>query len=925
MADEILRNSAALNALKRHQLVSLSKRYGLKASGKSVEMIQRLEDYAINHASDLDFYIPSPAPTPGPNILSGPPSSEPPTPLASHTFQPFNNFNARAPTPLNHKDSMMSVQSRASDAWEMLSDSGASLISPKKQGGMTKSTSCSSWKSANNGEAMSEFGGHHNEKVSSTSSMKALATSLTRRGSKILLGRSTSASSHLSQAAEPEPKPEPEKEPGPVEEVVESLPPSPASTVGVPRRHSRITLLERPSTLRLCSPTPTSPKIDPQSDREDEELPFFGKAKNIHNLKERRSMAPIRSSIGSTTALSQNGLSRKSMPALSGTTSASVPSIYPPLPVIPPQFMKATSPPVQTVPGSFPPLPPTPGRMVFGSPTDAGVNNHQFSEAAQAILKEMNSKLPGGVVFGEELLKGRKAEVGKLVHVNKELGTGGWGLSSSTGSSDRYADAHQKEFAKMRSISKTSLAPKPSASRQLSSSSVDKLSTAPAVQAKRKHELTTSTSSTHLIPSAPNGAPLTATSSNEEGRHAKRSRLSNGPNYLGSLREAGKSIANLLGEEKGKSTADMMKVMKERRDQRRSSLLRKKAGRGLSSRFGFLRNKRSSALPPAMPTAPAILSPPIPAPTMPRKTSVYAPRDPPYGKIPFDLEASLARNPTATRRRSTNLTNVIKPHPEVLEDIKSPTEHAIPKPQKDRGRSTSAQTVLSQSSSQAPRRARIPDFAPPGGMHKAASGSTNTLGLPKSSSVSSSLAMSKKGSQAEIIRNARPAPPPPSTFETACVGGTSTRPVSINRSSTLYLPTASSLARMQATIKPNPDRPLPMLPPSAHHQPSTPRMNSTVRPFGSAQSRDNQSFTSNFNLSKPTTLKPKTSHGAIGKSQSTAAARIRARQSGVSAVKSKSNLREEMEVKRKRSEIKARIERREEERELREMLGDVRR
>ncbi|KAK6904358.1 hypothetical protein I203_105170 [Kwoniella mangroviensis CBS 8507] len=926
MADEILRNSAALNALKRHQLVSLSKRYGLKASGKNVEMIQRLEDYAINHANDLDFYIPSPAPTPGTNMLSALPPFEPATPLASHTVQSFNNLHSLAPTPLNRKDSMMSVQSRASDAWEMLSESGASLISPKKQGGMIKSSSCSSWKSATNGEAMSEFGGHHNEKVSSTSSMKALATSLTRRGSKILLGRSTSASSHLSQAAEPEPEPQPETEPGPVEEVVESLPPSPASTVGVPRRHSRITLLERPSTVRLCSPTPTSPKFDPQSDQEDEELPFSGKAKNVHNLKERRSMAPIRSSIGSTTALSQNGLGRKSLPALSGMTSASVTSIYPPLPVLLPQFMKATSPPVQTVPGSFPPLPPTPSRMVFGSPTDAGVSNQQFSEAAQAILKEMNSKLPGGVVFGEELLKGRKAEMDKLVHVNKQLGTGGWGLSSSTGSTDRFAEAHHKEFSKMRSISKTSLAPKPSASRQISSSSVAQLSTAPTVQTKRKHELTTSTSSAHLIPSAPSGAPLTATLFNEDGRHAKRSRLSNGPNYLGSLREAGRSIANLLGEEKGKSTDDMMKVMKERRDKRRSSLLRKK-GRGLSSRFGFLRNKKSMALPPAMPTAPAVSSPPVPAPTMSRKTSVYAPRDPPHGRIPFDLEASLARKPTASRRRSTDLTNVIKPHPEVLEDIRSPTSQAVPKGQKDRGRSTSAQTVLSQSSSQAPRRARIPDFAPPAGMHKAASGSTNTLGLPKSTSVSSGLAMSKKASQAEIIRNARPAPPPPppSAFETPRVGGSSTRPVSINRSSTLYLPTASSLARMQATIKPNPDRPLPMLPPPAHHHPSTPRITSTVQPFGSAQSRNNQSFTSNFNMSKPapTTLKPRTSQSAIGKSQSTAAARIRARQSGLSAVKSKSNLREDMEVKRKRSEIKARMERREEEKELREMLGDV--
>ncbi|WWC64108.1 uncharacterized protein I303_106715 [Kwoniella dejecticola CBS 10117] len=934
MADEILRNSAALNALKRHQLVSLSKRYGLRASGKNVELIQRLEEYAVNHAEDLDFYIPSPAPTPGPNMLSQTPSSEPPTPTASRVFcPPSDSFpHALLPAALNHKESMMSVQSRASDAWEMLSESGASLISPKKKSGMTKSSSCSSWKSANNGEAMGEFGGHHNEKVSSTSSMKALATSLTRRGSRILLGRSTSASSHLSQAAEPCPEPQAEpEETEPVEEVVDTIPPSPASTIGIPRRHSRITLLERPSTVRLCSPIPTSPRFDPQSDKEEDELPFFDRQK----LKERRSVGPLRSSLGSTTALSmQNSLSRKSMPVLPSVGSASIQSIYPPLPTIPPQFAKFTSPPPEAMPGAFPPLPPTPSQVVFGSNAESGVSNKQFSEAAQAVLREMNAKLPGGLAFGEELLKGQKAEVDKLVKTNKQLGTGGWGLSSSTGGNDRYAQAHQKEFAKMRSISKSSIAPTASGSRTASSASLAIISHEPlASKAKRKHDLTKSTSSTHLIPSAPNGAPLIASTSDEEARQPKRSRLSNGPNYLGSLREAGRSIANLLGEEKGKSTEDAMKEMKARRDKRRSSLIKRK-GRGLSSRFGFLRHKKasthpSSSMDPVPLPATSVQSPPIPTPTMPRKTSVYAPRDPPHGRIPFDLEASLARKPTATRRRSTDLSNVIKPRPEVLENIRSLPAQVSSKSQKDRGRSTSAQTVISQSSSHTPRRAKIPDFAPPSTMGNAAMGSTNTLGLPKSSSVSSSLALSKKASQADIIRNARSAPPPPSSF-TEIARATTTkntaRPASVNRSSTLYMPTASSLARMQATIKPNPDRPLPMLPPPV---PATPRITTTVQPFGSAQSRDNQSFTSNFNLSKPplaaskgiSGLKPKTSQSAIGKPQSSAAARIRARQSGLSAVKSKGNLREDMEVKKKRSEIRARNERREEERELREMLG----
>ncbi|OCF41957.1 hypothetical protein I317_04259 [Kwoniella heveanensis CBS 569] len=900
MSDEILRNSAALNALKRHQLVSLSKRYGLKASGKNVEMIQRLEAYAVTHANDLDFYIPSPAPTPAPNTYTAPPTSVPPTPVPSMSTRRMT-VAGLAPTPLKHKESMMSVASRQSDAWEVLSDSSASLISPRKQqeaeSGMKKSGSVSSWKSANNGEALNEFGEHHKEKISSSSSMKALATSLTRRGSRILLGRSTSASSQLNLAAEPEAESMPKKtEQEPVEEVVDEIPPSPASTVGIPRRHSQITLLERPSTVRLCSPTPTSPVAHVSSDHDNDELPFSGKATSIHALKERRSMAPLRSPMGSPNALSPSGLGRKSMPALpSSSTSASLSSIYPPLPAIPPQFAQIANVPV---PGTFPALPPTPSRaqMIFGSNSEPGVSNQQFSVAAQAVLREMNSRLPGGgAMFDEELLKGRKAEMGKLVKVIEGLGTGGWGLSSGSTVQDRYAEAHQKEFAKSGSTS--------------------------------------------------------SVVSGDDGRQAKRKRLSNGPNYLGSLKEAGKSIANLLGEEKGKSGEEMMRKMKERRDKRRSSLTKNKS-RGLSSRFSFLRNARkSTAIPVKLTgsTASALNNgaPSIAPRAMSRTNSVYSPRDPPQTRKPFDLEASLARKPTASRRRSTDLTNVIKPHPEVLEDIKSSrTTDGQGHAQKDRERSISAQTVLSHSST-APRRPKIPDFGPPVLNGAAPLSSKNTLGLPKSSSMSSSLAMSRKASQAEIIKNARPAPPPPASRSASgpahvtprlashVSAGTASgvRPASIHRSSTLYLPTASSLARMHATIKPNPERPLPQ-PPSANAHAATfptPRITSTVQPFGTASSRDNHLFESNFSVSKPAnpppaSLKPKSSLPASSLASGkmpTPAARMRAKHSGLSAVKSKSNLREEMEVKRKRSEIRARQERRAEERELKQMLGDV--
>jgi hypothetical protein len=50
--------------------------------------------------------------------------------------------------------------STGSEAWEMLSDSGASLLSPGKGKGKgeEKSDSMRSWKSAGNGQKLDDFG-----------------------------------------------------------------------------------------------------------------------------------------------------------------------------------------------------------------------------------------------------------------------------------------------------------------------------------------------------------------------------------------------------------------------------------------------------------------------------------------------------------------------------------------------------------------------------------------------------------------------------------------------------------------------------------------------------------------------------------------------------------------------------------------------
>lgn len=292
----------------------------------------------------------------------------------------------------------------------------------------------------------------------------------------------------------------------------------------------------------------------------------------------------------------------------------------------------------------------------------------------------------------------------------------------------------------------------------------------------------------------------------------------------------------------------------------------------------------------------------LPAPTMPRKTSVYAPRDQPPPHKKFDLQTSLRRSQTTRQLGSTGL-------PTWMSQAGPIPLRSLALPLTERSRSTSAQTVLSTSSSMQ-LRPPLPDFGP---ASKIASASSSTLGLPKSSSMSSSLPM-KKQVQADSIRPARPAPAPPA--ETVPKFHQSTAP-SLIRSSTLYAPTASSLARMQATVKPTPDRPLPVPP-----IPTAPRFANTIKPLGTASSRENMLLESNIHLSKAPPTIPKVTHPAAPRTmKSPSKTKMRARASGLSAVKSRGNLRGEVEVQKRKAEIKARQQRLVEERGLREMLG----
>lgn len=458
-----------------------------------------------------------------------------------------------------------------------------------------------------------------------------------------------------------------------------------------------------------------------------------------------------------------------------------------------------------------------------------------------------------------------------------------------------------------------------------------------------KRKFKQSNSSAHDIPFSSDGKSSGALEGNDE-RQAKRSRLSTHP--FGTLREAKKNIAIMLSEEKGVPQTTMLRKLKDRRERRRSGFHEKNSPK----KFGFLKKKTGAE----------------PAATLASSSSASKP----IMSHPRPLSYKISTEVSHAGRSSLQLSQ-------------SEGYQCHVRNLKNGGRSTSAQTVISQTGSKTPRRAGIPDFAPPSVTNRESSGttslvSTNSLGLPEPSSPfgrpslpsssrgsSTSRAM-KTQSQAELIRNARSAPLPPKhetidkTYpvlaatqkaSTASLGSTPKPPTSIiHRHSTLFRPTVSSLARMQATVRPKADIPPPTISPT----PSalvTPAMRQKqvlqkrdgdpvdpvemvaashpikpIQPFGNATSREN-AFETNI-MSKPaaTLCKGGPSHGkGIMKKQSSAslaAARARAKASGLKAVKSRGDLRErEKERRRKKDEMRVLSCRKKEERELREMLG----
>ena len=101
---------------------------------------------------DREIYSPAPSTTPGPNDFFHHSTSDDTNDTPIHQPRPIAQICQPGHQPRRAKFST------SSETWEMLSDSGASLLSPHKEN-EGKSDSMRSWKSARNGQKLDEFGG----------------------------------------------------------------------------------------------------------------------------------------------------------------------------------------------------------------------------------------------------------------------------------------------------------------------------------------------------------------------------------------------------------------------------------------------------------------------------------------------------------------------------------------------------------------------------------------------------------------------------------------------------------------------------------------------------------------------------------------------------------------------------------------------
>ncbi|KAF9463269.1 hypothetical protein BDZ94DRAFT_1322002 [Collybia nuda] len=473
---QILFNSPALHALKRDQLVKLCKIHSIKATGKNVELIEKLKQHAQTLPRDSPLSVATRSEGTSPTDVE---KRDETVDEESATEDNNPNRNFQLPRP--------------SEQWEVVMESIEEAMEDSSSQG-----TLSSMRTLSNMNGVSgEFGTGTSKSSSVSSSIKALASSLgLKRHKAALISFPTSSSSKstlynttisddLIQNSTPysalpptlmlpqtdhftfDPPAANPKEPSALN------PPNPlpghSLRPGVPAPdNARLSLglgLGAPTTpTRLHQPTTTIRLIsNPQTsdiDRKD----YIGRTPQLKPFK--TSFDLVMSPTSSGPGLGFGGSSL--WPRGDDTEEK---GLYPPLPfdtfeapAIIPNSMDTDEP----MPGTLSPCPPhTPAPVkqlgvptpkvepfIFGSPLPQhNVTNTQFKSAAASVLEEMNKRLKEEGVEGVGMDLINKLQPGAHTNgvgtlMNRDVKP----LPKTNGIKEKFEKMHQNEFDKMEGI-----------------------------------------------------------------------------------------------------------------------------------------------------------------------------------------------------------------------------------------------------------------------------------------------------------------------------------------------------------------------------------------------------------------------------------------------------------------------------------------
>ncbi|KAF8584616.1 hypothetical protein K439DRAFT_1660687 [Ramaria rubella] len=754
----ILTNSPALHSLKRQQLVQLCKRNGIKANGKNSEMVEKLKAHAMNHSFD-------------------------PSPLGGQSF--FSSDDE------GDKENKRVTISRPSEAWTVIEEDSREIervhlglkdIREEVDHEMSNFSTMRSFGTLGS----AEFGnGTTSSKGSSmTSSIKAFATSLKRGGSK--MSTEPTPSVNLSKHAE--------------EPVINDM----LAATSTPYHAHPITYPSLPSPVRLDA-----------DDSQDQSMLDLG-ASTIRLV----TTAPLAPSPPALRPFTPNF-----EPTYSPDTS-SIPSSYPPLPTNEDSHLP--------LPGAFPGTfgtPSNPSKLstpvtqpfLFGSPAHQ-ISNTQFNSAAASVLAEMNARLG---------LTGTSNAVGLDLLQNRRAGDQPAPLFSGNGRTktdvtNKFDKAHEREFQKMEGLGEWY-------ARRNAASPGKSDSQGAEVGRKRKSDALGGPHRKAIGPSNPRARrssrvvttgtrrSLVAAAEAEDANERRTKRVRISVVEGGDSTKAGPAEAenqkdfsmdadeekDKTNEEKEKERAAIKKRLEISRARRRSSMGRVSVGggkpplipnqpkKGTATRFGFLSSAKSlvksvwkgvgTSAPKPSSTLPA--PKPATAPNIKKSTPSVLTKPNPATNVPKPSIAKLNSNTSLhvpVGRKSSIRSGM---------DLTGGTRSSI-------ASSGSRSRTMSSSSGLVPaRRPPIPPFPQHLGRVSRTGSLTSTGGtLGTRNSSSTGTGSSRGAASTSSIGVKKPAVS--SSIRSSDAGSGSTNTGVRKRTSTLFAPTASSLAKMQSNVRP---------------------------------------------------------------------------------------------------------------------------